>query len=207
LGCRLPGFDPHGQRHECDAWIGAGQPADLTLYLRSPVPIAGLQGELDFLGDPALHITRLAPTGAAAGMLLRWPATPHGARFALVADQGASVPPTPAGEPAPAVLAIDVELGTAPPPPVTILGLTQFAVADTAGRELVCPTLVVPAPIVARICSGSGPAGRCDFNGDGREDIRDLVLMVRCLRDSALCGDSAARFDCNQEGGFTLDDV
>ena len=95
---------------------------------------------------------------------------------------------------------------------MTLLDLVQLLAADGAGQEVPwCPTLAAGPSFryaaYARICSGPRPVAHCDFNGDGREDIRDLVLMVRCLRDSALCGDSTAHFDCNQDGTFTLDDV
>jgi hypothetical protein len=79
---------------------------------------------------------------------------------------------------------------------------------DAAGQEAPwCPTIAqaLRYTAFARICSG--PAGQCDFNGDGREDIRDLVLMMRCLRGTTLCPDPAARFDCNQDQAFTIDDV
>jgi hypothetical protein len=84
--------------------------------------------------------------------------------------------------------------------------LDPYSAVDSAGRPVSCPAAIIPPLVVARICSSSGPALHCDFNGDGREDIRDLVLMVQCLRDSAQCG-STERFDCNGDGVFNLDDV
>jgi len=205
--CVLPLFDPRGEPHECDARIGPGQSAQLALYLRSTVALSGLQGELA-LSDSALHVTALAPAGPAQGMLLSWEPTPRGARFLMISKQGAPIPPTAPGEPAPAVLAIQVELGPGHPrSPVTRLLVTQLLAADAEGHGVgLCPTLFADAPrmaAVANICSAEG--AQCDFNGDGREDIRDLVLMVRCLRDG-LCGD-LARFDCNLDGSLTLDDV
>lgn len=211
IGCILPSFDPGGAPHECDAQIGPGQPARLTLFLRSTTALSGLQGELA-LSDPTLHVTQLAAAGPAQGMRLRWTPTPRGARFALISDQGAPILPVPPNGPAPPVLEIEVEQGATAPTPVTLLDLVQLLAADGAGQEVPwCPTLAAGPSFryaaYARICSGPRPVAHCDFNGDGREDIRDLVLMVRCLRDSALCGDSTAHFDCNQDGTFTLDDV
>ena len=54
--------------------------------------------------------------------------------------------------------------------------------------------------VFARVCAERP----CDANGDGKSDVRDLVLMVRCLHQS--CPDSA-RFDCDGDGAFALDDV
>ena len=57
---------------------------------------------------------------------------------------------------------------------------------------------------MARICVGE----QCDFNADGRSDIRDLVLMVHCVNHEGPCPDGAAhRFDCNGDSAFTIDDV
>jgi hypothetical protein len=209
IGCILPSFGPNGGGRECDARIGPGQPARLTLNLRTSVALSGLQGELA-IGDSALRIARLAPAGPASGMLLRWGPTPHGAKFALISDQGAPIPPVPASEPAPPVLEIVVEeVAGLTPAPVAWLQLTGLLAADAAGQEVPwCPTLFADAfrfAAFAHICSG--PAGLCDFNGDGREDIRDLVLMMRCLRGVTPCGDPATRFDCNQDQAFTIDDV
>jgi hypothetical protein len=139
-------------------------------------------------------------------MIFRWAPTPRGAKFALVSDQGAPIPPTVPGGPAPGILEIEVEMGgDRPPSPVTLLRLVQFMGLDADGHDLLCPALVLRIAPFARICSAE--RGRCDFNADGREDIRDLVLMIRCLRDGTLCGADTARFDCDGDGGFTLDDV
>jgi flagellar hook capping protein FlgD len=207
-GCILPSFGPGGAPHECDARVAPDQPARLTLYLRSSTPLAGLQGELA-LGDTALQVGALAPAGIAEGAKLRWEPTPHGAKFALIADPNVPLPPTPPTGSAAPVLDIQVVQSGAPARPVTLLELAQLVASDPAGREVPwCPTLITDPfrfTAYARICSGA--AAPCDFNGDGHADIRDLVLMMRCLRDGQLCGDSTARFDCNQDQVFTIDDI
>jgi len=208
IGCIIPSFGPRGGGPDCEARILPGQPARLTLNLRSSVALSGLQGELA-LGDSALLITRLAPAGPASGMMFRWAPTPHGAKFALISDQGAPIPPVAATDRPPPVLEIEVEQVARPAPPVTLLMLRGLLAADAAGQEVPwCPTLFADAfryAAFARICTG--PAGQCDVNGDGREDIRDLVLMMRCLSGTIPCADPAARFDCNQDQAFTVDDV
>ena len=207
-GCIVPRFEPGGSLHDCDARVGPGQPARLTLGLNTTVALSGLQGELA-LADSALLISRLSPVGSAAGMILRWAPTPGGAKFALISDQGATIPPAPLGGPASPVLAVAVDLAEGGRPlPRSMLSVARLLASDAAGREVPwCPTIAANFRFDSYAILCTGPAGPCDFNGDGREDIRDLVLMMRCLRDPTLCGDRTPRFDCNQDGAFTLDDV
>jgi hypothetical protein len=47
----------------------------------------------------------------------------------------------------------------------------------------------------------------CDFNRDGTADVRDLVLMVRCVMAEGPCPDSTQGLDCVPDGSFTLADV
>jgi hypothetical protein len=208
-GCLIPTFAPGETSRECNARIVPGQPARLTLLLHSTVAISGLQGELS-LGDASLEITRLAPVGATEGWSFRWTPTERGARFTILAKQGEVIPPLVPGEAPPAVLAIGVAVREGHrPPPMTLLVVTQLLASDPEGRDVPwCPTLMNDAfrfAAYAKICAeGAGP---CDANGDGHEDIRDLVIMMRCLREGNLCGDSLGRFDCNQDQIFTIDDV
>ena len=209
-GCLIPLFDPLGAPHECDARIEPGAPAHLTLYLNSTVPLALLQGELAF-ADTGLSITGLATTGATEHMFLRWSRTAIGAKFVIAENPLGPIPPAPPGGRAPAILRIDVEVAKGShAPPLSLLVVPQLLgfEAETMREVRWCPTLGAAGfrfASYARICSGA--AEPCDFNGDGRADIRDLVLMMRCLRDGRLCGDSTARFDCNQDQVFTIDDV
>jgi flagellar hook capping protein FlgD len=210
VGCILPSFVPGGSPRACDARIALDHPAHIALHLRTSVPLTLLQGELA-IGDTALRIAALKKTDVTERFFLRWSRTPRGARFTLVADPAATIPATDPAAPAPAVLGIDLEV--APdhePPPVTLLTMNELVAFDAESMREVpwCPTLFANAlryAAYARICSG--PAPRCDVNGDGRADIRDLVLMLRCLRDGSLCGDPPARFDCNQDQVFSIDDV
>ncbi len=209
--CLTPLFDPRGEPQLCDAQIAHDRPAKLTLFIKTGVALAGLQGELA-LSDSALHIERLETTGAATGMLLRWERTARGARFAMVAEQGAPIQPIRSFIPVPAVLQITVALGERRPEhPVTTLAARALLGSDIDGHgvpECVQPLADRPdlGPGVARICLLSGE--RCDWNGDGRDDIRDLVLMLRCLQGDAPCPDSVvAEFDCDADHAFTIEDV
>jgi hypothetical protein len=206
-GCILPSFAPGGSPRDCDGWITSNQPARLQLHVRSNVPLSLLQGELT-LGDTALRVAALTKTDVTERFVLRWARTLRGARFTLAAEPSETIPP--AG-PAPAVLGVEVEVAPGQhPPPVTLLTLNQLLAFDAGSMREVpwCSTLFAAGlrySAFARICAGTAP--RCDFNGDGRSDIRDLVLMLRCLRDGTLCGDSRPRFDCNEDQVFSIDDV
>src|SRR5262249_27510083 len=54
--------------------------------------------------------------------------------------------------------------------------------------------------------SGAGEA--CDANGDGRDDVRDLVIMTRCFTH-VLPPDDSLRIcrDCDGDSLFVLDDL
>jgi hypothetical protein len=57
----------------------------------------------------------------------------------------------------------------------------------------------------ARFCRATA----CDFNGDLETDVRDLVLMLRCMQDTLnLCGNiDRSRLDCDADGDRDIDDV
>jgi hypothetical protein len=64
---------------------------------------------------------------------------------------------------------------------------------------------VVLPPPVAVLCLAQE---QCDFNSDQQVDVRDLVLMVRCIRGDGPCPpDAAAHFDCDADSVFDLGDV
>ena len=209
-GCLIPGFSPGGSPSECDVQIEPGHPVRLALQLNTTVALAKLQGELAF-GDTALRIGWLQPAGPAEHMTFRWERTPRGGRFALSADPNGPFPPAPPGEPAQPLLEVGIEVVEGrQPAPMSLLVLNQLVAADPAGLQVPwCPTILDNTfrfAAYARICAANAPSLRCDYNGDGHEDIRDLVLMMRCLRELRLCGD-VLRFDCNQDQAFTIDDV
>ncbi len=180
----------------CDVTIAPDEPAVLTLDVRSPVPLAGIQGDLR-LEPRGLHVLDLRPVGAAAGMRVTWAASDSGARFVMFADS-AAIPATPtiAGLP---VLAVTVAVPPgAQAPALTTLATANLLGADPEGNAVPpCDSVLYSPP--ARICA----APDCDFNHDGATDVRDLVLMVNCLHQPTAC----TLFDCNGDGVATLDDV
>jgi len=116
----------------------------------------------------------------------------------LVSQNNAVIPPSTDGVP---VLRVTVSRTDAqqPIPPITAVLADAFG-SDIEGNGVPhCPTF---APVSAAICI----LNPCDHNRDGRIDVRDLVLMVRCLREVGACPDPAV-LDCNGDASFTFDDV
>jgi len=203
----------------CNATLAPGAPAQLTFQVGSSVALAGLQGELK-LHPTGLRITNLEAIGPATGMLVSWTATPEGVQFLLLAEHGAPIPPLPPHNAMPPesgpwpVLRITVEEPASGEPPertyVTAENLLGSDI-DGHGIPLCTPPPCVPpgvdpwfGPPSAVICAQHG----CDFNADGLEDIRDLVLMVRCIAGDGSCPpDGGLAFDCDGDQAFGLGDV
>ncbi len=191
----------------CDDFIVPGGRAKAVMTLVSSEPLAGLQGKVH-IWPRGLLVAGLTPVGRAAGMHIAWERTPEGASFVMFADHGAPIgglrcePGTRCLEP---VLAVAMVPDTdAVLPPVSHVTALDLLGADSLGGAVPhCPitTLVV---VEARICAGPS----CDFNGDGRLDVRDLVIMVHCLLGNGVCPDSTlAHYDCDGDGHSGLDDV
>mgnify|MGYP001615481924 CR=1 FL=1 len=226
--CLIAGFAPGpGNLTACNATVAPGQPAELTFLVSPRVALAGLQGEFR-LGPPGLRITKLEAIGPATGMILNWNPTPEGARFVMFAERGAPITPiTPFMEtvfpPGWPVLRLTVEQpASTPAPDFTVVRIENLLGSDIEGHAVeVCPPPpcvwlpTEPPPIgirwdprfgfgTALICAQHG----CDFNADGFEDVRDLVLMVHCVTGEGPCPDDVGtRFDCDADSAFTLRDV
>jgi hypothetical protein len=194
----------------CNATYGAGKPAEATLLIQTAVPLAGLQGTL-VLDAPALQIQNIEATGVAHGMVLQWTHEGNGARFVMYAEHGApivdstlSIPPNPVS-----VLLVTVApnpLVDAPLPQVAYLWGRDLLGSDEQGRAVpYCPiiTLEYPPEPRARLCL----AAPCDHNGDAVADVRDLVLLVRCVQNEGECPDPITSMDCVLDGHLDLDDV
>lgn len=197
--CYLYGWQHHLSDIHCEARIAHGTPAKLVMNL-SQAELAGLEGRL-VLSTPALAITGLRLVGPGAlGMRLLWSAESYGASFATFRE---SDPMCGARECPWGIEAIVAVRPNVPVPAQSTLAAENLLATDALGREMpLCPTFAAIMP--ARICAGPS----CDWNGDGQVDVRDLVLMVRCLRHAPACSDSTGgAFDCDRDGRFDLDDV
>jgi hypothetical protein len=88
---------------------------------------------------------------------------------------------------------------------------TNLLGSDIKGGSVYeCPTLLADpnrfALPTATICARTGTA--CDFNGDGRSNVLDLVIMVHCVLQSGYCPpDASGHLDCNGDGRVSIDDV
>ena len=193
----------------CEALVAPDRKAQVILELSPGVALAGLQGEFA-LDSLALEITDLKPVGPAAGMHLGWRPTPRGAQFVMFAEQGSPIPPflmecIHCGWPV-----LQVTLGPragVPLPPVTHLVARGLLASDSLGNAVPeCPSLFARPflEMAASICADQP----CDFNGDGSQDVRDLVLMVHCILGVGGCPDpKPSDLDCNHDGTLGVDDV
>jgi hypothetical protein len=190
----------------CAAAISPGGAASITMGVRTPVALAGLQGTL-FAGGAGLRITKLEAVGAAQGMSLSWSKTTReGVRFVMFTTQGTPIPATLSG-PAASVLRVTVELALDSPDLVYHVDAHDLLGSDVQGNAVPSCVLIgaIVPPSSALICV---TRGECDFNADRQVDVRDLVLMVRCIRGDGPCPpDAATRFDCDADSSFDLGDV
>ena len=208
---------PHPDSSRCDTAVGPDGTAQVTLEVASATPLAGLQGTLA-VTPAGLVITQIEPVGPAAGWHLTWKPTASGADFVMFTSEGALIPAiAPDWFHGQGVPVLRVKLAVPPQPgyqvaktfvvpPVTRVVPLRMIAADSLGHGVApCPA---PATFVydprldpeARICFERP----CDANNDGVSDVRDLVLMVRCLQMG--CPDSL-RFDCNGDNQFDLGDA
>ena len=199
--CVVGSFDHPEGYGRCDLRLreGAGY---ATFQVSTPVPLAGLQGELNFTA-PGYRIDDLQLLPVTTGMQLTWARTAAGARFVLFTAHGAPIRGALAQ-----VLAVYV--GRVPgqtPPPVSWLVPEGLLGSDSTGQAF--PTCPVPANVRMspdafglRICAFP----ECDWNGDGVSDVRDLVLMIRCLEDE-VCQSPNGAPDCNDDHAFDVNDV
>ena len=198
----------------CDAHVSPDGRAEVTFAVATQTALAGLQGS--FAVDPGgMRIAKIEAIGPAAGMHVQWRAVGLGAKFTMFAERGAPIPGASGDSIGAAVpiLRITLERVARRLPPVIHVSANGLLGSDADGNavhECRIETLVV---VAARICSERG----CDFNADGANDVRDLVLMARCIfattTDSAghvygqMCADSTSVPDCNGDGVRSIADA
>ncbi|MBI5837450.1 MAG: hypothetical protein HZB25_09415 [Candidatus Eisenbacteria bacterium] len=197
----------------CDAHAAPGRTVEAGFTARSPVALAGLQGTL-MLYPPGMFVQKIEAVGPASGMHLSWNRTAEGVKFVMYAEHGALIPATRTGQAAPEILRVtlypDTDLvGVASNTKRMFLTAGQLLGADSIGGGV---TECMPPPYerldmyynAFTICLDDP----CDLNTDGASDVRDLVLMVRCINGEGTCPDSAvARAGCSHSATLTIDDV
>ncbi|MEK7347285.1 MAG: FlgD immunoglobulin-like domain containing protein [Candidatus Eisenbacteria bacterium] len=212
-GCVLLGFGATGFDYPrldgCTARANPGERACFDVTLMNPVPVGALQTEiviplrrLDPLLDPSTFLVPVSviATPRAAGFEAAWTADGSTAKIVLYSTTGAAIAPGRG-----AVLHVCYAVKAEAPELAYPLRFGPSLVSSPGGEAVpFCPTF---AEIEGRICVG---VSRCDLNGDGVGDVRDIVRMVRCILaiPSELCPDSLrAEYDCNGDGALDVRDV
>jgi hypothetical protein len=201
--CLRPAWPSPSTGSRCTATISPGGAAAVTLAIQTNVALAGLQGALH-AGGAGLRITKLEAVGAAEGMNLNWTRTTDGVRFVMYATAGAPIAASGQGVP---VLRVSVELAAgSTEPQYQVTTGSDLLGSDAQGSAVpLCPMIALALAPAAILCVGQE---QCDFNADQQVDVRDLVLMVRCLSGAGPCPpDAAEHFDCDADSVFDLGDV
>jgi hypothetical protein len=200
--CVLPWLAAEHNRRGCAVEVEPGAVAPLTLHAITHVPLGGLQGRLDC---PApFRIAGVRPPAGARGVHVSWVSEDRNARYVVFTSDGATLPAgfTP-------VLTVDVgaDAGTPLGSRAPLIPLIQVA-SGPAGEDV--PLCAIRALKLApvQLCVAS-PADSCDANGDGRADVRDLVVMARCLRLEGTGPQATPNcvLDCTGDGAMTFEDV
>lgn len=184
----------------CAAILSPAGDAAVDFALQSSVVVAGLEGEIE-VQEP-LVVDGVEAIGVATGMRALWQRTEHGARWALLGFDGQQLPAL-GGE---RVLRVKVSVPTDGPLPERMrVGVGVSVASDSVGGDVpLCDISWIRfADPAAIVCARRS----CDVNGDGVDNVRDLVAMVHCLRSPGTCPDSLPRPDCNADSTFDLDDV
>lgn len=208
--CLWASWDHAQNSGGCDAELDIEGRAAVTMNLMTNVALAGLEGEIH-VSPPSggLGIERLVPIGPAAGMNIQSTRTPDGMKFVLFATAGAPIPPTDVMSGIPI---LRVELAGTPRPALHPAPERWHVMAGPLLGADANAKPVTPCPIrtldlvaeAATVCRRSS----CDYNRDGREDVLDLVGMVRCLHGLPPCDSGAVgAVDCQRDGDFDLDDI
>lgn len=212
-GCVLLGFGATGFDYPrldgCTARANPGERACFDVTLTNPVPVGALQTEITIpseiydppiTGSPYFVPVAVIATPRASGFEAAWSADGATAKIVLYSASGALIGPGRG-----AVLHVCYAVKVETPEMAYPLRFGPSLVSTPGGEALpFCPTF---AEIQGRICVG---VSRCDLNGDGVGDVRDIIRMVRCILASPpeLCPDSLrAEYDCNGDGTLDVRDV
>jgi len=208
-GCALLDFRPPGGAsidRFCDAVGRPGGQACFDVGLGSPIPVGGVQLEIDvndLRASPAPLGTftpkSVATTPRTEGFQVAWQADGSKVKALLYSSDGRAIP---AGRGP--ILRVCYGISDDARDGAVQLRFGQVVISDSNGTAIPpCPTF---AEETGWLCVGSR---ECDVNGDGRSNIVDVVQLVRCaISGLAACPDSiAARADCNGDGAVDVRDV
>lgn len=190
-------FDDSTGTLPCDVFAGPERLARAPLSVRTHAPLAAMQGRVVGGGT----VVSLTPIGPALG----WPIVTHPAvdgsgdmEFVLFSVTDAVIPPGTFP-----VLSALVQLDSTTTME-TLIGAIDLA-SDPQGNAVPICVHVTPEGRAVGICQAL--ADTCDANHDGLTNVRDLVLLARCLRHPDQCSVNTALFDCNHDSQFTIPDL
>ncbi len=208
LDCLEPELPASGlPQRACGVTVARGGRGDVLVPIRTWVPAAGVQGYLDV--SPRFRIVDMAYAGPAGGVHVSWAQDGMRTRFILFGGTADVVPVGISN-----LLRVTVEHDSTYQDSTarfaswgTLNGRVEIASGPNGESIALCPSILLSLPPVIRLCIKSEPA-TCDANQDGHSDVRDLVLMTRCLWHELSPEDRARMcMDCDQDGVFAFQDL
>lgn len=199
-GCVTPVLFAATGEVGCAIQLAPGGEGALTLFTRTPVPLGGLQGEISC--PPPFRVTGVFPPDV-PGLHVSWaPEGERGARYVVFATGGATIGPRTS----PVLrVALAADPGTAPGTRGALYPMVRLA-SDPSGVAVpVCDLSNIRIAGVP-LCV-LGPVSACDVNDDALSDVRDLVIMSRCLFIDLPPGGSPTCPDCNGDGAWAFADL
>ena len=192
--------------HQCALTIAPRDTGDVPLLYSSDLPMAGVQGSMHV--PPPFRFTDLRLASDITGAHLSWymvRGVLDDVRWIVFTDPGVSLAPGTRQHLLDASITVD---------PLVPLGLSQLMTAsitlasDADGHELPLCNRTTLEIVAIRLCVAAAGNSACDVNHDGRLDVRDLVRMVGCLRDTTRDSTGArACVDCDSSGVFDINDI
>jgi hypothetical protein len=182
----------------CALTVDPGGTGTLGLSMVPTVPLGGLEGRIDC--SPPFRIVRATAVHDLAHVF----STPEGRgiRYLVITDLRFPFPAAPGP-----VMQLEIAADPGAPPGARGRLLPRITLASDVNGDSVAlcdPRLIDPLPIPLCVTGGAD----CDANGDGRGDVRDLVLMTRCFRN-VLSPEDSVRICrlCDTDSVFTISDL
>ena len=185
----------------CALTVDPGGTGTLGLSVVPTVPLGGLEGRID-CSAPFRIVRAGAPEGMDDLYVFSTPAG-RGIRYLVLADVRNPLPAAPGP-----VMRLVIAADPGAPPGARGSLLPRITLASDVNGDSVAlcdPRLIDPMPIPLCVTADSA---QCDANGDGRGDVRDLVLLTHCFDGILNPTDRApACHDCDGDSLFTPGDL
>lgn len=199
--CVFPYLGSTAPAGECAVRLPPGGTGPVTLTYRSDLALGGVQGALSC--SPPFRVSALRPPPGRPGVHVTWQTLDgREVRFVLFTEPGVVLP---AGEQPLMTALLAADSSATPGVAGALFGMLTLAATPDGGAAPLCDVRAIRVAAV-RLCVSD--SSTCDANADGQLDVRDLVLMTRCLRQVLAPADSARLcHDCDQDGHFSLTDL